>query len=194
MLSTNTPIISVRTGCWCGKRPPPWTRMATRSPRSSYRKSRPLCPLTVGSAARVKRELPAGTKNLGNTTRANHVFCMLCGVCLCLCLCLSLLCRAVLRVVDRSMQAHGGMGLSQDTPLFGFWMQARSIRIADGPDATHHARSAPAKRANAQLSSQNRHGTHAHTHTRTRTPTAVWPEWSSMIRAREASSRAERAG
>lgn len=42
-------------------------------------------------------------------------------------------------VVDRAMQAFGAMGISQDTPLFFYWMQARSIRIADGPDETHHA-------------------------------------------------------
>lgn len=40
-------------------------------------------------------------------------------------------------VVDRAIQAHGGLGVSQDTPLSGFWMYARSIRIADGPDEVH---------------------------------------------------------
>lgn len=41
------------------------------------------------------------------------------------------------RVIDRSMQAHGGMGLSQDTPLAGFYSYARAIRLADGPDEVH---------------------------------------------------------
>lgn len=40
-------------------------------------------------------------------------------------------------VVDRAIQAHGGMGVSQDTPLAGFWIYGRSIRIADGPDEVH---------------------------------------------------------
>lgn len=40
-------------------------------------------------------------------------------------------------VVDRAIQMHGGMGVSQDTPLSGFWLYARSIRIADGPDEVH---------------------------------------------------------
>jgi len=40
-------------------------------------------------------------------------------------------------VVDRAIQAHGGMGVSQDTPLAGYWMYARSIRLADGPDEVH---------------------------------------------------------
>ncbi len=40
-------------------------------------------------------------------------------------------------VVDRAIQAHGGKGVSQDTPLAGFWIYARSIRLADGPDEVH---------------------------------------------------------
>lgn len=45
--------------------------------------------------------------------------------------------RMACKVVDRSIQAHGGMGVSQDTPLAGYWMYARSIRLADGPDEVH---------------------------------------------------------
>jgi alkylation response protein AidB-like acyl-CoA dehydrogenase len=41
------------------------------------------------------------------------------------------------RVVDDAIQLHGGAGLSQDTPLAGFYAQARSLRIADGPDEVH---------------------------------------------------------
>jgi len=40
-------------------------------------------------------------------------------------------------VVDRAIQAHGGMGVSQDTPLSIFWVYGRTIRIADGPDEVH---------------------------------------------------------
>jgi len=40
-------------------------------------------------------------------------------------------------VVDRAIQAHGGMGVCQDTPLAGFWVYARTIRLADGPDEVH---------------------------------------------------------
>jgi len=32
---------------------------------------------------------------------------------------------------------HGGAGVSADTPLPGFFAQARSLRIADGPDEVH---------------------------------------------------------
>jgi alkylation response protein AidB-like acyl-CoA dehydrogenase len=41
------------------------------------------------------------------------------------------------QVVDNAIQLHGGAGVSQDTPLAGFFTQARSLRIADGPDEVH---------------------------------------------------------
>lgn len=67
------------------------------------------------------------------------------------------------RVLDRSMQAHGAMGLSQDTPMAHHWVKtahptpappvlrtrlmwcahalsqtwARILRLADGPDEVH---------------------------------------------------------
>ena len=41
-------------------------------------------------------------------------------------------------VIDRAIQAHGGMGVSgADTPLAAYWAYARSIRLADGPDEVH---------------------------------------------------------
>ena len=42
-----------------------------------------------------------------------------------------------LEVVDEAMQMHGGMGISQDTPLAWMWTQLRTLRFADGPDAVH---------------------------------------------------------
>jgi alkylation response protein AidB-like acyl-CoA dehydrogenase len=41
------------------------------------------------------------------------------------------------RIVDDAIQIHGGAGLSDDTPLAAFFMQARSLRLADGPDEVH---------------------------------------------------------
>lgn len=41
------------------------------------------------------------------------------------------------KVVDDAIQIHGGAGVSQDTPLTAFFMQARSLRLADGPDEVH---------------------------------------------------------
>jgi acyl-CoA dehydrogenase len=42
-----------------------------------------------------------------------------------------------LRVLDRAMQAFGGAGLSQDTPLAYMWANSRTLRIVDGPDEVH---------------------------------------------------------
>tara|TARA_B100000676_G_scaffold307550_1_gene366291 strand:+ start:4105 stop:5310 length:1206 start_codon:yes stop_codon:yes gene_type:complete len=41
------------------------------------------------------------------------------------------------RVADRAIQAHGAMGISQDTILAHAWMYARTVRFADGPDEVH---------------------------------------------------------
>lgn len=41
------------------------------------------------------------------------------------------------RIIDRAIQAHGGGGVSSDFPLTGFYVAARSLRLADGPDEVH---------------------------------------------------------
>jgi acyl-CoA dehydrogenase len=41
------------------------------------------------------------------------------------------------QVIDWAMQAHGGMGISQDTFLANYYAHARKIRFADGPDEVH---------------------------------------------------------
>jgi acyl-CoA dehydrogenase len=42
-----------------------------------------------------------------------------------------------LKVIDRAIQIHGALGVSQDTPLAGMWMSQRTLRLADGPDEVH---------------------------------------------------------
>jgi acyl-CoA dehydrogenase len=42
-----------------------------------------------------------------------------------------------INVVERAMQLHGAMGLSQDTFLPRAYSYARTIRLADGPDQVH---------------------------------------------------------
>lgn len=42
-------------------------------------------------------------------------------------------------VVDRAIQIHGGGGLSHDVPLTDFFIMARALRFADGPDEVHRA-------------------------------------------------------
>ncbi|GMQ92536.1 MAG: acyl-CoA dehydrogenase family protein [Acidimicrobiia bacterium] len=45
--------------------------------------------------------------------------------------------RTALWVIDRAIQVHGGMGVSDDTPLAGMWANMRTLQIADGPDEVH---------------------------------------------------------
>ncbi|MDQ3648248.1 MAG: acyl-CoA dehydrogenase family protein [Actinomycetota bacterium] len=42
-------------------------------------------------------------------------------------------------VLDRAMQVHGALGMSDDVPLALAWRQGRGLRIADGPDEVHKA-------------------------------------------------------
>jgi len=42
-----------------------------------------------------------------------------------------------LRVIDDAIQAFGGAGVSDDTPLAQMWTGQRSLRLADGPDEVH---------------------------------------------------------
>jgi acyl-CoA dehydrogenase len=47
--------------------------------------------------------------------------------------------QMALTVIDRAVQAFGGAGVSQDTPLANMWAQIRTLRLADGPDEVHLA-------------------------------------------------------
>ena len=42
-----------------------------------------------------------------------------------------------IKVIDDAIQIHGGIGVSQDTPLAEMWSGQRTLRLADGPDAVH---------------------------------------------------------
>ena len=42
-----------------------------------------------------------------------------------------------LKIVDRAIQTHGAGGVCQDFPLANFWIIARMLQIADGPDEVH---------------------------------------------------------
>jgi acyl-CoA dehydrogenase len=45
--------------------------------------------------------------------------------------------RIVCDILDRAIQVHGGAGVSDDFPLASMYAHARTLRIADGPDAVH---------------------------------------------------------
>jgi acyl-CoA dehydrogenase len=44
---------------------------------------------------------------------------------------------ALLRVLDRAIQTHGALGLTDETPLAFWWRHERAARIYDGPDEVH---------------------------------------------------------
>ncbi|KAM0273241.1 hypothetical protein ACHAQH_008377 [Verticillium albo-atrum] len=45
--------------------------------------------------------------------------------------------QTALTVIDRAIQAFGGAGVCQDTPLAASWAGIRTLRLADGPDEVH---------------------------------------------------------
>jgi acyl-CoA dehydrogenase len=45
--------------------------------------------------------------------------------------------NVVMEVLDRAIQVHGALGMSDDTPLAGMWRFSRMLKVADGPDEVH---------------------------------------------------------
>ena len=45
--------------------------------------------------------------------------------------------QVAIKVIDDAIQMHGAYGLSQDFPLGKMYMNARTLRLADGPDEVH---------------------------------------------------------
>src|SRR5919204_116351 len=45
--------------------------------------------------------------------------------------------RVLNDVIDRAIQVHGALGLTDETPLASMWAMARGGRIYDGPDEVH---------------------------------------------------------
>ena len=45
--------------------------------------------------------------------------------------------RIVTGVIDRAIQVHGGLGVTNDIPLADMWGWHRAMRIFDGPDEVH---------------------------------------------------------
>jgi acyl-CoA dehydrogenase len=45
--------------------------------------------------------------------------------------------NVVMDVLDRAIQTHGSLGMTEDTPLATMWRFSRMLRIADGPDEVH---------------------------------------------------------
>jgi alkylation response protein AidB-like acyl-CoA dehydrogenase len=47
--------------------------------------------------------------------------------------------NTLFRVLDRSIQAHGALGITDETPLAWWYRHERGARIYDGPDEVHQA-------------------------------------------------------
>jgi acyl-CoA dehydrogenase len=45
--------------------------------------------------------------------------------------------NVVMDVLDRAIQTHGSLGMSDDTPLASMWRYSRMLKVADGPDEVH---------------------------------------------------------
>jgi alkylation response protein AidB-like acyl-CoA dehydrogenase len=45
--------------------------------------------------------------------------------------------RTLQHVLDRAVQIHGALGVTDDTPLAWFFRHERAARIYDGPDEVH---------------------------------------------------------
>jgi acyl-CoA dehydrogenase len=66
----------------------------------------------------------------------------------------------VMDVLDRAIQIHGSLGMTDDTPLAALWRFSRMLRLADGPDEVHKMVLARrelnrwAKRADAEASGE----------------------------------------
>jgi acyl-CoA dehydrogenase len=45
--------------------------------------------------------------------------------------------NVVMDVLDRAIQVHGALGISDDTPLARMWRFSRMLKVADGPDEVH---------------------------------------------------------
>jgi acyl-CoA dehydrogenase len=45
--------------------------------------------------------------------------------------------NVVMDVLDRAIQVHGALGMSDDLPLASMWRYSRMLRVADGPDEVH---------------------------------------------------------
>ena len=45
----------------------------------------------------------------------------------------------LMRVLDRALQTHGALGMTDETPIAWWYRHERAARIYDGPDEVHQA-------------------------------------------------------
>ncbi len=61
----------------------------------------------------------------------------------------------VCEIIDQAMQMHGGLGVSQWTPLARMYASMRTLRLADGPDEVHHMVVGRAELSNHELRAED---------------------------------------
>src|SRR5262245_2913088 len=66
--------------------------------------------------------------------------------------------NVVMDVLDRAIQVHGSLGMSDDTPLAGMWRFSRMLKVADGPDEVHKMVVARRERHKAARAAQQGEG------------------------------------
>ncbi|KAI0897893.1 acyl-CoA dehydrogenase NM domain-like protein [Annulohypoxylon nitens] len=71
--------------------------------------------------------------------------------------------QTALTVIDRAVQAFGGAGVSQDTPLANMWTGIRTLRLADGPDEVHLQQMGRNENKRGKEVTQKIHGQHEKT-------------------------------
>jgi alkylation response protein AidB-like acyl-CoA dehydrogenase len=82
--------------------------------------------------------------------------------------------RVLHEVIDRAIQVHGALGFSQDSPLEGWYREARAARIYDGPDEVHRMVVARHMLRTFQPPApEDEHGHHAHVHVSRRSEGAL---------------------
>ena len=73
--------------------------------------------------------------------------------------------NVVMDVLDRAIQVHGALGMSDDTPLAGMWRFSRMLRVADGPTRSTRwsspAASSTARRSRPRLPTRSEGQRHA---------------------------------
>jgi len=58
-------------------------------------------------------------------------------------------------IIDQAIQMHGGLGVSQFTPLASMYTAIRTLRLADGPDEVHHMVVGRAELASSEAASES---------------------------------------
>jgi Acyl-CoA dehydrogenase, C-terminal domain len=140
-------VESHRAGGQCWRQQTRWTKWATRLPATrslpprcvSCRLLPASCDHDVWTAhCPCMQQACQGMRHL-HPARCGQVTGRLLSCCWCGMIPQVLAPSVVLAILDAAIQVHGGAGVSGDTPLAQLYAEARTLRLADGPDDVHLA-------------------------------------------------------